>query len=113
MIQLGYPKAQVPKISQELRQKAVAAQFSCSYEDIRSRLAAERASVFENEMSGSGWRTVQDHLTLGSLSKKGTAKLFMIASLEKEVAAAEVKELSQLQIARVVKSAPTATEGRR
>ena len=98
LMRLGKSKVEAQAISKELRLKAQASNFTCSFEDIRANLAAERTKLLENEFNGSGWRALQDRLTLGSLSKRVTAKLYMISSLEKDVAKAELEELKQLRL---------------
>ena len=54
--------------------------------------------IFKNDLNGSVYNTIKDHVTLGSLSKRATAQLAALYTLDKEVYAAEVKELSQVRI---------------
>ena len=88
--------AEARQISKELRDQMITGKYSCSYDEVRAKIAQERQRIMDHELSGSTLRTIQDHVTLGSLSAKATAKLAMLSSLEREVAASEVKELKSI-----------------
>lgn len=75
---------------------AAAQQQTCSYAQSHQFLRQQRDLLFQGPLNGSIWHTIEDHITLGSLSQKATQHLYLLSVAERTLLQRELADLKAL-----------------